>query len=291
VKGEKSLKGVKGAAGNHRRGNFLSEFVKIEDIISSYSEEIHMKIVMRTVAVLLLISAGLAIAEVNSVSQKQADPNASKKIVSNLASPATSAKQNDETAKIQQQQQEINQLKIENSSQKEIIKVYEKMIKESNIEKYTTIISLVIAFLAVCVGPFVSYTIAKKQINASTVSLNRQQWINTLRDTIADFVSKSSMVYCLGLKHYADGQSVPRLEQLNLLSHKIVLSLNPNEDDHKKLSAIMNDIISYIVNSLKERKDTGATEVNPIIDEKKNELIGVAQKILKREWNRVKRGE
>ena len=61
-------------------------------------------------------------------------------------------------------------------------------------------LTAVTALVAVIVGPLISLFIAKqqnatnryalrKQIEASTVSANRQTWINTLRDSIAEVQS------------------------------------------------------------------------------------------------------
>ena len=61
-----------------------------------------------------------------------------------------------------------------------------------------SIIAAFTALVAVIVGPIVSFKIAKRQISASTVTISRQHWINDLRDAIADFNAKASMIY--GLK-------------------------------------------------------------------------------------------
>jgi uncharacterized Tic20 family protein len=96
--------------------------------------------------------------------------------------------------------------------------------------QYLSIISAITALIAVIIGPFVSWKIAKRQISASTVSASRQQWINNLRDTVADFLTKTSMVYCLAKNHYADDQSIPRIEQVVQLNYRIHLLINPNEE-------------------------------------------------------------
>jgi len=43
------------------------------------------------------------------------------------------------------------------------------------------------AIIGVVIGSVGSYFISRQQIKATVLSGNRQQWINTLRDCIADF--------------------------------------------------------------------------------------------------------
>ena len=49
--------------------------------------------------------------------------------------------------------------------------------------------------LGLAMGTLVSYWIAKRQFNATVLSGNRQQWINTLRDCLAEFQSNISMLH------------------------------------------------------------------------------------------------
>ena len=59
-----------------------------------------------------------------------------------------------------------------------------------------SILSLVVALLAVFIGPFVSWKVAKKQIESSTrvarqqlLGPMRQAWINELRELISETAS------------------------------------------------------------------------------------------------------
>ena len=153
-------------------------------------------------------------------------------------------------------------------------------------ETYITIIAACTALAAVIVGPIVSFKIAKRQISASTVTISRQHWINDLRDAIADFNAKASMIYSLARNHYADEHSIPRIEELVQLNYKIELLINPNEEDHAKIVKI----VDHITASLSLAK-VRANEIGDELDGKKEELISLAQKVLKREWERVKKGE
>ncbi len=53
-----------------------------------------------------------------------------------------------------------------------------------------------VAFVAACsalmasiVGPFVTLAISRRQFRANVVSANREKWIGTLRETVAEFIS------------------------------------------------------------------------------------------------------
>lgn len=140
--------------------------------------------------------------------------------------------------------------------------------------------------MAVIVGPIISWNIAKRQIIASTVTTSRQQWINALRDAIADFSAKASMIYSLAKNRYANEQSIQRIEELVQLNYKIELLINPNEADHAKLSQLVNGIAS----SLKLAKVEDSS-LDTSLDQKQSELVSLSQKILKREWERVKKSE
>lgn len=153
-------------------------------------------------------------------------------------------------------------------------------------EVYIAIISAITALVAVIVGPIISWNIAKRQISASTVTTSRKQWINALRDAIADFSAKASMIYCLARNQYADDRSIPRIEEMVELNYKIELLINPSEEDHARLAQVVTDIAS----SLKLAK-VKKLDIDTTLDEKQAEVVSLSQKILKREWERVKRGE
>jgi len=150
-----------------------------------------------------------------------------------------------------------------------------------------SIIAAFTALVAVIVGPIVSFKIAKRQISASTVTISRQHWINDLRDAIADFNAKASMIYGLKSNNYADEHSIPKIEELVQLNYKIELLINPNEEDHAKIVKIVDHITTSLCRLAKVR----AEKIGSDLDGKKEELISLAQKVLKSEWERVKKGE
>lgn len=99
------------------------------------------------------------------------------------------------------------------------------------------------------------------------ISEFRQRWINDLRDRIADFGGLTSV----------HGSSDAMTREAIALVFKIELLMNPKDEDFSALRA-----------ALKYRLDAqgrGGTEnLNPEYDN----LLEISQRILKREWNRLK---
>lgn len=57
------------------------------------------------------------------------------------------------------------------------------------------IVSAVTALFAVALGPLVSMWAAQRQSRVTVLSANRQAWINTLRELIAEYISISGLVH------------------------------------------------------------------------------------------------
>ncbi len=150
----------------------------------------------------------------------------------------------------------------------------------------TALISFLSAIIGVAIGSFVSLRISKRQFAATVLSGNRQQWINTLRDTIAEF--QSSTVQIFSDRFYRDDkpsaqEHLRKVERITFLRAKANLLINPVEEDHKKLVELINEALAIAL--LKK------TEAADRMTELQWSLTTVAQGILKREWNRVKEGK
>ena len=52
-----------------------------------------------------------------------------------------------------------------------------------------SLISACTALVASIAGPFVTLFVAKQNFNATVLSTNRQKWIESLRDMLAEFIS------------------------------------------------------------------------------------------------------
>lgn len=144
------------------------------------------------------------------------------------------------------------------------------------------ILSLVVAVLAVFVGPFVSLHVAKRQVRSSLEVASRQitgpmrqAWINSLRDLLSELCSSAHHYFVAGFEDRKDDE----YQRLTLLETKIQLMLNAKEDDHIQLEKLIREMVS----SLERGKDgdAGFTAAYP-------KVIALSRQVLKREWNVVK---
>ena len=152
-------------------------------------------------------------------------------------------------------------------------------MKVAIISAIAAIVAAVVAAIATIVGPIVTTHISRRQ----TVSTLRQQWIDHLRDDISEFLSL--------INHYLLYTDIPletedelsRYRRLLYLEAKIQMMVNPKEKDHQKLIELIGLLITTIhrTKTEKQRMDE--------ISSHHNSLITLSQKILKREWERVKK--
>ena len=148
-------------------------------------------------------------------------------------------------------------------------------------------ISALVALVAVIVGPLVSLRVAKRQIEsaklladlqarANVLSKNRQEWINSLRAEVAGFITSVRMIIPLLFAQKDSLEMHKLLSQMQLQFSKVKLLINPSESDHAALILKMSEIVDKV---LSLDKNTNALE---------DELVQLSQRILKREWERVK---
>lgn len=145
-----------------------------------------------------------------------------------------------------------------------------------------SILSLIIAVLAVFIGPLVSLRIAKRQIQLSLEVANkqiiapmRQVWINNLRDLLAELLSSSVHYYTAGFEDRTDKEYL----RLTLLEYKIKLMLNAKESDHKQLE----ELIRVMISSLGQ----GRGKDQEFVDAHQK-LVVLSRQVFKREWDVVK---
>ena len=152
-------------------------------------------------------------------------------------------------------------------------------------DEYIPIISVVTALLAVSIGPFVTLHIARRQIKANVLSPNRQQWINTLRDEISNYLAIMARTAGATAGRVEDQEYLRTcIEDLCRSESKIQLLLNPKEADHVKLITLLKESSSSVWYLNSDKKDRFPEDINNL---RKN-IIEISQPILKREWERVK---
>lgn len=124
----------------------------------------------------------------------------------------------------------------------------------------------------------ITFRIAKKQINNTGITQFRQQWINSLRDTLSRFISKAEYIFITEDDDKVDEAYREMVEA----QYKIELLLNPEEADHNNVTNLL-EKIRNIVFEEKIDEDT--------FDKNISQLLKESKKVLKREWIVVKKGK
>lgn len=148
------------------------------------------------------------------------------------------------------------------------------------------VVSSITALVAVIASPLVTIYVAKKNISSSVVSKNRQDWINRLRNEIAELLKEIQHVpsaYAAGAIHLHEA-----IEKHGLIISKVEiirLLINPKEADHVDLVRQISLASEKVINSINQKKGNSA-EINIM----SSNIVTLSQTILKREWERVKVG-
>lgn len=136
------------------------------------------------------------------------------------------------------------------------------------------------------VGALVAYLVARQQFKATVLSKNRQEWINKLRDFLAEYEAILYNVYAdfnLGGVLRSKDEGLSDLRRANLILSQVKLMINPKEDDHVALVALMHELH----NAATYNQDQKSKEFAKFDEE----YVTLSQSILKREWERVKKGQ
>ena len=97
------------------------------------------------------------------------------------------------------------------------------------------LLSAATALIAVIVGPIVTFRIARQKIKADTVASNRQEWINTLRNELSEFIA---VITSVGVFR-PGGMGAQEVHRQTRIAAKIQLLLNPTEPDHQELIGVV----------------------------------------------------
>lgn len=157
-------------------------------------------------------------------------------------------------------------------------------------------ITLVFAFnaaIAAMAGPLVSTRIARTQFKTNVLSVNRQKWIETMRDLVASLTAQ--LLTTAAIRHTVeeptgsviaqDPELFRRVETLLRTISKIELMLNPLQQQHEQLNGLMHDAIAQL------RSPSSKETTEECIEAMSRDIIKVSREILKYEWMRVKRAE
>jgi hypothetical protein len=149
------------------------------------------------------------------------------------------------------------------------------------------VISAVTALLAVLLSPLVSLWAAQRQSRVTVLSANRQAWINTLRDLIAEYISITDLMHAGDWSSRTEIEFDQKMERLALLSAKVGLMINPKEEDHQRLDQLLRGLLLTMGGRAAAGERRDAQKARTLI----KDLVPLSQSILKREWERVKRVE
>jgi hypothetical protein len=137
---------------------------------------------------------------------------------------------------------------------------------------------------------FVSAVLTKE----NKTSEFRQEWIDSLRTDIADFIAGMTEIAAAMRAKASVKEGNPNdilfdnfdlVHKIESLEHRIVLRLNAKE--HVRLIQLIRNFRENIIQSHKGPPDAGKALERALIDG----VVGESQQILKGEWERVKRGE
>ena len=153
-------------------------------------------------------------------------------------------------------------------------------------------VSVCTALVASIAGPWVTLSVARRQFNANVISANRQKWIEHLRDHVAELISLLVAALVIKAKwreNWNRGRGaiesspalLAKLERIVLVQYKIRLLVNPTEPDHVELYRAI-DVAFKRLQAEDAAEDESEADIEAI--------TRIAQAILKREWERVKRG-
>jgi hypothetical protein len=156
-----------------------------------------------------------------------------------------------------------------------------------------SIISLIVAALAVFFGPIISWVIAKRSASSSEKNISlqtetslriankqivapmRQAWINQLRDLIAELTGKCAHYWAAGFEDRRDDE----YQRISELECKLALFINQKEEEHNRLLNKAKLMVTFLGHG--KEADEDFWQAHKVV-------IEISQQILKMEWNRVK---
>jgi hypothetical protein len=149
----------------------------------------------------------------------------------------------------------------------------------ADLSAYAAVISAGVAVLAVVVGPLITLWASMRQLRSTVLSSSRQRWIDELRQEIAGVLNQLHVLFM----HLGDPPPVEHitatLQRYSLHSAKITLLINPAEKDHLELNRLVVQTLEHMADHPDDSEE---------IHRRMGAIADVGQRILKREWARVK---
>lgn len=172
------------------------------------------------------------------------------------------------------------------------------LVAKFTVEEWTKIITACVALVAVIVGPFLQWRIARRQA-ADNISSKRQNWIDELRKDSAEFLQLLARLEELQRpnpnlftedKKLVFDEKALASARANELGIRIKLRLNPNESNHKKLVELFGILHATLKEPSQDESDIQKAAAKKEFMVARDKIIDHLQIILKFEWDRVKKG-
>ncbi|MDB5482969.1 MAG: hypothetical protein JWO83_4022 [Caulobacteraceae bacterium] len=157
---------------------------------------------------------------------------------------------------------------------------------------YLSLITALTALVASILGPLVTLSVARHQFRANVLSTNRQKWIDTFRDRLADLLSvmnAAQVIKSASAGPWRGGAGAARdnpelaekLEKTFMAIAQIQLLTKPLETDHQALNDAIAAAVAYLQDDALLESDLAG---------RLTEITRLGRGIIRSEWTRVKRG-
>jgi len=155
-----------------------------------------------------------------------------------------------------------------------------------------SLIAALTALTASVLGPLVTLSVARHQFRANVLSTDRQKWIDTFRDRLADLLSvinAAQVVKSASVDPWRGGAGPARdnpdlaekIEKTFMAIAQIQLLTKPLEPEHEALNEAIGAAVAYLQDdTLLENELAGRL----------TEITHLGRGIIRSEWARVKRG-
>lgn len=190
-----------------------------------------------------------------------------------------------------------------------------------SVDDFNKVVLAVVALIALFLGPFMQWRIAKRQVMiqegianrqietqqqiakrqaADNISTKRQVWIDELRKDAAEFLTLSARLEELrrpapNLSPEDESKNFEEMAAANAraseLGIRIKLRLNPLEAEHNRLVDLLGDLADVCGDPPENETPEQAKAAQAEFRAARDKVVGHLQTILKHEWERVKRGD
>jgi len=184
------------------------------------------------------------------------------------------------------------------------------LLKSITADEFNKVVLGSVALISLVVSPIIQWRIARQQAllqaqiakrqAADNISAKRQVWIDDLRKEVAEFLTLFARLEELrrpALDLSLDDQRLNFDEMADAnkrateLGIRIKLRLNPKEDEHNEFVRLIGLLADVCKTPPPYETESQRTEAIRQFGVARDNIIAHLQKILKHEWERVKKGD